>query len=158
MIFYKIEPKPHLKLRIIATLIDYGIFFIIIFLYGSVFGQKTDDGWVLNGLPALPIPIFWVLYFVLTEKIIQATPGHDICKLKAVTTDGYKLTFATAFKRRICDPIDILFYGIPAVIAILKSPKHQRLGDMLAGTVVVKKSDITEITSSFKSDDHLTNI
>lgn len=159
MNFYKIEPKPHLKLRIIATLIDYGIFSILFYLYCSIFGQATADGsWEIDGLPALLVPIFWILYFVLTETLNQATPGHDICKLKVVTTDGYKISFSTAFKRRICDPIDIFFYGIPAIIAILKSEKHQRLGDMLAGTLVLKSADITEISTSFKSDDPLTNI
>lgn len=157
--FYKIEPKPHLKLRIIATLIDYGIFFILFYLYCTIFGHQTGDGsWEVNGSLALPIPIFWFLYFVLLETLNQATPGHDICKLKVVTTYGEKISLSMALKRRICDPIDLFFYGIPAIIVILKSEKHQRIGDMLAGTLVVKNADILEISTAFKSDDHLTNI
>lgn len=157
MKIYRVEPKPHLKLRIIATLVDYGIFFTIVFVYGYIFGEKTEDGWALNGLPALPVPLFWLLYFVVVEAVSQATPGHDICKLKVVTTDGCKITLSAAFKRRICDPIDIFFYGIPGIIAILKSTHHQRLGDMLANTIVVKNDDIKEITL-FENNSQLTNI
>jgi uncharacterized RDD family membrane protein YckC len=41
----------------------------------------------------------------------------------------------------LLDPIDILFYGIPAIIAIKNSDKHQRLGDMWAKTIVVDIKD-----------------
>jgi len=92
----------------------------------------------------LPIFIFWFLYFVVLETVNQATPGHDICKLIVVRSDGQKITLYDSFKRRVVDMIDIGIYGIPALICINKTPKHQRLGDLLADTVVVKKSDIIE--------------
>jgi uncharacterized RDD family membrane protein YckC len=145
MKFYIVTPKPYLKLRTLATIIDYGIFMSLVWFYIYSFGEKTGDGsWQLQGLSVLLIPIAWILYFVVTEAVNQATPGHDICKLKVVKPDGYKITFSDAFKRRICDPIDIFMYGIPAFICISKTSKHQRIGDLLASTLVVKKSDIEE--------------
>jgi len=145
MIFKKVEPKKYIKLRIIATLIDYSIYVILFFIYVKCFGTQTDDGTTqINGLLALPIFIFWFLYFVVLETVNQATPGHDICKLIVVRSDGQKITLYDSFKRRVVDMIDIGIYGIPALICINKTPKHQRLGDLLADTVVVKKSDIIE--------------
>lgn len=145
MKFYTVTPKPYLKLRILATLIDYSIFITVCCIYIYSFGKKTDiNTWELNGGPMLIIPLFWFLYFVLTETINQATPGHDICRLKVIKTDGYKITLSDAFKRRICDPIDLGIYGIPALICIYKTDKHQRIGDILANTLVVKLSDIEE--------------
>ena len=145
MRFYRVNNKPYLKLRSIATLIDYGIFFGVIWVYIRSFGIEKEDGSTeLNGLPAFIVPIFWFLYFVGLETINQATPGHDICKLKVYKPEGYKITLSDAFKRRICDPFDILFYGIPAFICISKTEKHQRIGDLLANTVVAKPSDVTE--------------
>jgi uncharacterized RDD family membrane protein YckC len=150
MKFYRIIPKPYIKLRILATLIDYGLFFIFFYVYIICVGEKTEDGrWVVNGLPTLPIVVVWFLYFVITEAVNQATPGHDICKLKVFKPDGRKLTISDAFKRRICDPIDIMLYGIPALICISKTEKHQRLGDLLANTLVAKTSDITETEVQF---------
>jgi len=145
MILKKVEPKKYIKLRIIATLIDYGIYFTLFFLYCYCFGHQNDSGAmeVDNG-GVLPIFLFWILYFVVVEAINQATPGHDICKLIVVKTNGQKITLYDAFKRRIVDMIDIFFYGIPALICINNTPKFQRLGDLLADTVVVKKSDIIE--------------
>ena len=39
------------------------------------------------------------------------------------------------------DPIDILMYGISAIIVIHNSDKHQRTGDMWAKTIVVDTND-----------------
>lgn len=149
MKFYKANPQPHIKLRIFATIIDYSIFTFFLCIIFYAFGERTDDGWVVNEAPALFIPAVWFLYFVVTESINQATPGHDIVKLKVVKSDCTKVGLGDAFKRRICDPIDIGIYGIPALIAVSKSVKHQRLGDMLADTIVIKSSDIIETEVTF---------
>jgi uncharacterized RDD family membrane protein YckC len=140
----RVEPKRYLRLRILATLIDYGIYFTLFYIYVSALGvTKSDGGFELTGWPVLLAPTFWFVYFVVLEAFNGATPGHDICKLTVVKANAEKLTLGDAFKRRIIDLIDIFFYGIPALICICNTPKFQRLGDLFAGTVVVKKSDIT---------------
>lgn len=150
MKFYIVTPKPYLKLRSIATLIDYGIFFLLFWVYIDAFGEDTPGGGKeVHGLLALVIPVFWFLYFVVLETVNQATPGHDMCKLKVVKPDGYRISLSDAFKRRICDPIDIFIWGIPALICISKTSKHQRLGDLLANTMVVKATDIEEKEVTF---------
>jgi uncharacterized RDD family membrane protein YckC len=139
------QPRRYVGLRIAATLIDYGLYLIVFFIYVRIFGENNDDGgYTVNGLPALPLFAFWLFYFVGLEAINQATPGHDILKLVVVKEDGSKITFSDALKRRIVDVIDICFYALPALICIYNTPKHQRLGDLWARTLVVKKSDITE--------------
>jgi len=150
MIIRRVEPKRYLGLRIAATLIDYGIYFTVIVIYIMMFGDKNDEGgYTLNGAPALLIVIFWFLYFVVLEAISQATPGHDILKLVVVRTKGDRIGFTDALKRRVVDMIDIAFYGIPALICICNTPKFQRIGDLWADTVVVKKSDIIETEVTF---------
>lgn len=145
MIIRKVEPKRYLGLRIAATLIDYGIFFTVVFIYFMMFGTPNDEGgYTLNGAPVLIIILFWFLYFVVLEAINQATPGHDILKLVVVKTKGDCIGFTDALKRRIVDMIDIAFYGVPALICICNTPQFQRIGDLWADTVVVKRSDITE--------------
>ena len=145
MIIRKVEPKRYIGLRIAATLIDYGIFITVVFVYIMMFGAPNDEGgYTLSGAPAFIIILFWFLYFVVLEAINQATPGHDILKLVVVKTKGECIGFTDALKRRIIDMIDIAFYGIPALICICNTPKFQRIGDLWADTVVVKRSDITE--------------
>jgi uncharacterized RDD family membrane protein YckC len=135
----KVEYKKYIKLRIFATLIDYTIYVIVFCLYVYCFGTKTDTGGSeVEGMRALPIFVFWFLYFMGTEAINGATPGHDICGLTVVKANGEKITFGDAFKRRIVDCFEIVPYGIPALICINNTPKYQRIGDLWANTVVVK--------------------
>jgi uncharacterized RDD family membrane protein YckC len=143
MKIHHVQYKPYIKLRIIATLIDYVIYLILFYVYLICMGSETEtDTNMVEGWAAMPLFFLWFLYFVGLETINKATPGHDICKLTVVKGNGEPISFGDAFKRRIIDFVDIGIYGIPALICISKTPKHQRLGDLLADTVVVKKSDI----------------
>ncbi|MBS1503784.1 MAG: RDD family protein [Bacteroidetes bacterium] len=144
MLIKTVHPKRYLGPRIAATLIDYGIYFLLLFIYIRVFGKETDSGYEVDGTLALPVFAFWFLYFVVLEAYNGSTPGHDLMRLVVVKPDGEKIGLLAALKRRILDPIDIFFYGVPAMIAICKTPKFQRLGDLFADTLVVKKADITE--------------
>jgi len=152
MKLHQVEYKKYIKLRIFATLIDYTIYVIVFWLYVYCFGTKNGaGGYEVQGMPALPIFIFWFLYFMGTEAINGATPGHDICGLIVVKSNGEKITLADVFKRRTVDFFDIIPYGIPALICINNTPKYQRIGDLWANTVVVKKSDIIETEVDFQS-------
>lgn len=150
MIFRSVEPKPYLKLRTIATLIDYSIYFIFFIIYTNVFDEDPEPGRAtVTGVMMLPIIIVWFIYFVIVEFSGQATAGHYIVKLKVVTENGLKPSLSSIFKRRLLDPIDIFLYGIPAFICISKTPKHQRLGDLWSHTLVVKATDIIEKEVTF---------
>lgn len=145
MKIYHIHNKPYIKLKIIATVIDYGIYALLFYVYLICMGSETEFGTIkVEGWAAMPLFLLWFIYFVVLEAVNQATPGHDILKLKVVKTSGEKLSLTDALKRRIVDFIDIGMYGVPALICIKKTAKHQRLGDLLADTMVVKKSDIVE--------------
>ncbi|CAN5715084.1 hypothetical protein BH11BAC3_BH11BAC3_03030 [soil metagenome] len=135
--------KPNLKKRIAATLIDYGLIFGVTFLYITAFGDIDNDGEkAVHGLMTLPIPIIWFSYFVLIEALSGATPGHMLFKMKVVTIgDRSEINFSQALKRHLLDPIDILLYGVPAVVVIKNSEFHQRLGDIWAKTIIIDTTD-----------------
>ncbi|GAA4923526.1 RDD family protein [Mucilaginibacter defluvii] len=134
--------KPYLAKRIAATLIDYVIFSLITGVYVWAFNENPDSGGLrVTGAAVIPVIIMWFLYFPLTEGLSGATPGHDFMKLKVVCANGRPISFSTALKRRICDIIDLSTYGVVAIILILKTSKHQRLGDLLANTIVIRKAD-----------------
>ena len=136
------EFKTNLKKRIFATLIDYGLFLLAFYVYVTFFGHDNDQGGqTVNGLLVLPILIYWFIYFVFIEAIYGATLAHQGFNLKVLTLDRKEIRFEEALKRHLLDPIEILFYGIPAIIAIKKSDRHQRIGDMWAETFVVDMTD-----------------
>jgi uncharacterized RDD family membrane protein YckC len=133
-----INLKPNLRKRILANLLDYGFYFVVIIAYMFYFGHETEDGGMaVEGILALPIVIFWVLYFVIIEGIYGGTIGHLGFNLKVMTVDGKDVRIGNSLRRHLLDFIEIGSFGIPAIIAIKNSDKYQRLGDMWANTIVV---------------------
>ncbi len=136
------KTKTNLKKRIISTLLDYAIFLLSTYLYIMLVGHDNDEGGkTVDGLLALPISIVWFIYFVVIEASYGATLAHQGLDLKVLTIHRKEIEWTQALKRHLLDPIDILLYGIPAIIAIKNSDKHQRLGDMWAKTIVVDLKD-----------------
>jgi len=135
-------PK-YLGRRIFATIFDYSIYIAIFVSYVLFLGEPNDEGGkTVTGVIGFIPFIFWLIYFVIPESFQGSTLGHYLVDLKVVNLDGTKILFRQALKRRILDLIDILFYGIPAFIAVKNSDRNQRIGDMWAKTLVVHKSDI----------------
>ena len=136
------EPASVIQ-RMGALLLDY--FFM--FLYGmtlfiilssmieNTFG-KTVFFYVL-GILSLPI----LCYHVLFESLMNGqTPGKTIVKIKVTNMDGSTPGFLAYFLRWILLPVDMLPYGGIGALCILFTKNHQRLGDLAAGTAVVKTS------------------
>lgn len=130
--------KPILLKRVWATIIDYGLYFLIIYAYLMFFGEPTAaGGQEVTGLMILPIVIIWFFYFVFLEGFFSssATLGHQLFYLKVVQLNGKEIDVEHSLKRRLLDPIDF-FFGIPAIIAIQSTERNQRLGDLWAGTTI----------------------
>lgn len=89
----------------------------------------------------LPV-IFYTLIF---ETLLDGqTPGKRILKIKVVKIDGYQASLSDFIIRWIFRIVDLnMMSGVVALVAIITSPKNQRLGDMAAGTSVVSlKNDV----------------
>ena len=78
-------------------------------------------------------------------RIILSTKiSRNVCMIlirRQNARNRKEIEWTQALKRHLLDPIDILFYGIPAIITVKNSGKHQRLGDMWAKTIVVDIKD-----------------
>jgi uncharacterized RDD family membrane protein YckC len=69
------------------------------------------------------------------------TPGKAALGLRVVGADGTPIRFQQAFLRAVLGFVDFLLVpvGFVAVVTVLLSPRDQRLGDMAAGTIVVRE-------------------
>lgn len=68
------------------------------------------------------------------------TPGKAAMGLRVVADDGGPERFRQALFRALAALVETwLFLGIPAVVASLASQQGRRLGDIFAGTVVVRE-------------------
>jgi uncharacterized RDD family membrane protein YckC len=86
--------------------------------------------------------IIWTSYFIIFEwRWNGQTPGKRWLKLRVIREDGRPITFWEAAVRNLLRIFDILpFYSI-GLISIFISPRDQRVGDLVAGTVVVRERE-----------------
>lgn len=124
------------KGRLIAAFFDHLIAFILMMLV---------EAFVPESLPVLKAILFFVVYlayFVVLEAIWSRTIGKFFQGLIVRKLDGSRCGWKASLIRngmRLIEVNPLLLGGIPAGIAIFSSPRKQRIGDMLAGTLVVPR-------------------
>src|SRR5687767_14635512 len=135
--------NKNLGARCFAGIIDYTITFLLIFLCIYALGESLAPGvYTVTGVTVWIIPLIWFIYFPLCESIGAQTPGKKLFNLYVVDRNRRSASIIQTFMRRLLDPFELMFMGIPAVLAINHSEKNQRLGDVVAGTFVVSTDTI----------------
>ncbi|HEU4766215.1 MAG TPA: RDD family protein [Pyrinomonadaceae bacterium] len=92
------------------------------------------------------ILLFLVLsgYFAFFEWLWSGqTPGKRWLKLRVIREDGRPITFWEASVRNLLRSLDMMpapFYSI-GLISVFSTNRDQRVGDMVAGTVVVRERE-----------------
>lgn len=143
--------------RILATLLDYLVFFgWVILLFAvpvGVFKVQPSTFYVV--LMALPL----LLYDLLCEWLLN---GQSIGKLalgiRVVMLDGSQPGLGAYLLRWLLRIVDTqLMAGLVAIITIAATGRGQRLGDLAAGTTVVKvgrKVGLDEIVNQTVNENH----
>lgn len=135
--------------RILATLLDYLFFiayFLLVLLIASLTTWKLFESMAIVSLVALPI----LFYDLVCEVFFQGKSfGKMIMKIKVVKLDGTQANFGAYLLRWLLRIIDTrLFGGAIALIAILINGKGQRIGDMAAGTTVIKMKQKVQLSDT----------
>jgi uncharacterized RDD family membrane protein YckC len=139
--------------RFLACAVDHalqtiavGLLYIIFINIGNVFnlsGMASASKWMLVLLIIVGF-IIWTSYFIIFEwRWNGQTPGKRWLKLRVIREDGRPITFWEAAVRNLLRIFDIMpfpFYSI-GLICVFISPRDQRVGDLVAGTVVVRERE-----------------
>ncbi len=149
--------------RFLAVAIDHTIQYLSIFFIAWFFlsiagysGSDVVDGperlfsdapkWVIAVLIVVLFLIF-AGYFIVFEWLWSGqTPGKRLLKLRVIREDGRPVTLWEAVARnllRIGDAVPGFIIPVYSVglIAIFLSNRDQRLGDVFAGTVVIRERE-----------------
>ncbi|MGA9320106.1 MAG: RDD family protein [Xanthobacteraceae bacterium] len=135
------NPVSLLVLRAIGAQIDILVILMLLIVPTALLGKEhlSDRVWDY-------INVFWlvalVAYFVVFEALWGRTLGKLITGTVVIDRNGRAPGFARALVRTLLRLIEVnplLIGGLPAGIALLVTKRHQRMGDLLAGTYVVRK-------------------
>jgi uncharacterized RDD family membrane protein YckC len=133
--------------RILAYLIDLAVVTVGILagvLAAALIGQTTDvvvPDWVALTIVLVLLPGWWLGYFVAFETLWRGrTLGKAALGLRVVTKEGAPVRFRHAAIRALLGLVDFAIAGgFFAVVFILFTRDNQRLGDLVAGTLVLRE-------------------
>jgi uncharacterized RDD family membrane protein YckC len=132
--------------RILAHLLDLLVKFIYALAAGILlYNADIENEWVW----VLIIGIPWLLSTLLFEILMNGqTPGKRVLNIRVIRMNGTPASIGDYILRWIFSLIDFgILSGAIAVIIITAGGKGQRLGDLVAGTAVVKLTEQKEITT-----------
>ncbi len=154
-------PLAGIGSRFVALLIDYLIqgaaAFILILIFvlfvsatagsqpvpSSIVGSPNSGKWAIAIAIAIPFLFQWG-YFTLFEAFWRGqTPGKRIMRIRVIQQTGRPVGVFESLGRNLTRIIDMLptFYIIGVIVMFL-TRRQQRLGDLVAGTLVVHERDI----------------
>ncbi|WP_460194451.1 RDD family protein [Thermosynechococcus sp. FA-CM-4201] len=148
--------------RVLAWLIDQVILYTALVLFSLAAGYIYFYAlypWLIDVLPASGQSIeAWSLgiyllvmfalyngYYIFFETYWQGqTPGKRYAEIRVVQENGRPIGLREATLRSLLQPIDFAFFGIGAFLVAL-SRSEKRLGDMVAGTLVIQDEQATRL-------------
>lgn len=166
----RIETPEHVRLgfelaglgsRSAAVIADYLLLLtasVVILLVVARFGDLTGDGWIANlGASAGIFFVFgiqWGYFFIAEGFFGGRTFGKRSLGLRVIGADGTPITLPSAALRNLIRIVDLQPVGssIVGLGLIALHPRAQRLGDIVAGTVVVRDRGEHEIPEHRAAD------
>jgi uncharacterized RDD family membrane protein YckC len=143
-------PLAGIGSRFIALLVDFVIWGIGIGVVMSIFAYFLPSLTAFNRMSAqwaTALYLFLIFlfnwgYFTLFEAFNNGrTPGKRIARIRVIQRSGRAIGLFESMARNFIRYIDMCPWVVPyavGVIAIFVSRDHQRLGDLAAGTLVVR--------------------
>jgi uncharacterized RDD family membrane protein YckC len=109
---------------------------------------------VLGGTLLLGFCAYQFLFHALAQG---QTPGKRLFDLRVASADGYPAEIGQHVMRTLILPIDALLpvpapFGILGLVVILYTERRQRLGDLVAGTLVLRERRAERASEPFPNE------
>ena len=124
-------------------------------------GVAEEGGLWIFALATLAVFVLYFGYFTIFETFWSGqTPGKRWLKLRVIQEDGRPVSFFAALARNLLRGADMMpmvlvlpFYSV-GILSVFASARSKRLGDFVAGTVVIKEraSEAPSFDEVFESE------
>ena len=130
--------------RVLATIVDAMVLGVLFAVMTILFGESSTGGtsvsFSMGTFPTLGFFILAMAYYILMEGYLGQTLGKMLLGIKVIREDtGEVPGIKAAAIRSVLRVVDGLFSYLVAFVTVQISRKNQRLGDMAAHTLVVRK-------------------
>ena len=131
-------------------LITFGLIYLAVTFEYETFSGQSGSGYLVGVALPFRFPYFlmlasWFAFMVLTEFSGGQSPGKRIMRIKVVKVDMTAATTREIFIRHLFDPVDLML--LAGLFVALANKNRRRVGDMVAGTVVVGNEPAAQIDS-----------
>lgn len=131
--------------RAVAAGIDLAVQILVLLVVGLLAEISSVDlsGAAADALIVLVLVLAFAVYPIAFETLLHGrTPGKGAMGLRVVRDDGGPIGFRQAFVRGLSGAFlekpGVTFFVLAVVLSLL-NPRNKRMGDLLAGTVVVQE-------------------
>lgn len=131
--------------RMAAAIWDLVVLLLMLSLVTVVYTIATSlaesvAGWVRAALILVWFLVFWGYYALFEALAGGRTPGKRRIGIRVVMDTGHPITFPAAMIRNLVRLVDIQPAGsyLVGLLFVFFHPQHKRLGDLVAGTIVVR--------------------
>jgi uncharacterized RDD family membrane protein YckC len=133
--------------RMLATLIDFGIFFLIAIAIVIVNAMAGGGSGTFFQVSLVVIGVVYVFYDPVCEIFMNGQSiGKRAMKIKVISLDGGQASVGQYLLRWVFKIIDFSFTSATcAVIFAAVTEKSQRLGDIVAGTMLIRTEPRTKM-------------
>lgn len=136
--------------RVLARLIDGGLFLLLIILCGILVVTAGGYESLSNVMVVVGIVVYasmYVFYDLICEIFMNGqSVGKKVRKIKVISLDGAQPTLGQYLLRWLFRIIDFTFTSsLCGLISVAVSDKKQRVGDMVAGTTLIKTEPRTQM-------------
>ena len=128
-------------LIVLAASVLLGVVAVAVIAAGGFAGFNLGGSWGMAILVLVQFALLWG-YYVLFEGLMDGqTPGKRLHRIRVVREGGYSVTFGASAVRNLIRVIDMqpLFLYLVGMISVLATRRGRRLGDIVAGTIVVRE-------------------
>lgn len=129
-------------------------YFLFLFIVvGSAVMHELFRAEALHATVMVVLLLLFALFLFSYQLIFELawkgqTPGKRVMHLRAVNDDGSYMSFGTAVLRNVFRIVDMLPVGyVAGLVTMLLNSRRKRIGDYVAGTVVIREapSDIPKM-------------
>jgi len=100
---------------------------------------SPSAAWVMAAYVIAQFAVTWGYYVVFEGIWDGQTPGKRFMHLRVVRDGGFSVTFAASAVRNLLRVIDALGVYLVGIIVAMLNDSRKRLGDIVAGTFVIKE-------------------